>query len=573
MGGFMIKENKRRPKSRNKSLATQIALVILSIWLCYNIALSWNTKQNASQFYQNDLAEDTQRSTAALTDSLSRMLLLLPDETETKQLLSPIDTTGEARLHDFGLRTRQYKILFEVWTELHTTNSNADISIRDDIPQKIRTNPRLSTALSTNPSNLLHAYEQYRSALARLQTFLFPWTLPYHADHLSLHHALSKGGRGLVFTAGTHQLPYLLTSIPILRNLGCTLPIEVLYLGPEDLSPEAQRQLESLPGVLARDLSLMISDEGWTLRGWAGKPFAILFSSFREVIFIDADALFLQNPEILFEDPEYKQTGALFFKDRRIMPEDKSGWMRKVLPAPISEMARGSRFWKGISGHMQESGVMVVDSCRHFVSLLLVTRMNGPDRDGNKEKGLRGVYDMLFGDKETFWLGWELSGSTSYAFHKGRVGTMGTVQVNGPTRGRRLDETDSDSIHSVSSESIEKPPRIQPALSTRPREYTICAPQLLHLDLAGRPLWFNGWLLQDKFADSKNQQPGKFESFVHEQLEDEKDPEKWKLHGNNVCCLSSKKVATFLEDETETLKMMVRVARRVGVFGSDWLDT
>ncbi|KAJ5630191.1 uncharacterized protein N7484_010291 [Penicillium longicatenatum] len=524
--------------------------------------------QNASQF-QNDLEEDAQRSTIPLSESLSRMLILLPDDTETKQLLSPIDTTGEARLHDFGLRTRQYKVLFEVWTELHTTKSNTGTSIRDDIPYQIRTNPRLSSALSTNSSNLLHYYEQYRSTLTRLQTFLFPWTSPYHADHLSLQNALSKGGRGLVFTAGTHQLPYLLTSIPTLRNLGCTLPIEVLYLGPEDLSPEAQRQLESLPNVLTRDLSLMISDNGWTLRGWAGKPFAILFSSFREVIFIDADALFFQNPEILFEDPEYKRTGALFFKDRRIMPEDKSDWMRKVLPAPISEMARGSRFWKGISGHMQESGVVAVDSWRHFVPLLLVTRMNGPDRDGNKEKGLRGVYDMLFGDKETFWLGWELVGSTSYAFHKGCVGTMGTVQVNGPARGRGFDEADLDSIHSVSSESIEKAPRIQPALRTRPREYTICAPQLLHLDLAGRPLWFNGWLLQDKFADAKSQQPGKFESFVHEQMEDEKDPEAWKLHGNNVCCLSSKKVAEFSEDEKDILKMIIKAAKRVGVFGSN----
>jgi len=46
---------------------------------------------------------------------------------------------------------------------------------------------------------------------------------------------------------------------------------------------------------------------------------------------------------------------------------------------------------------MQESGVVVVDKWRHFIALLLVTRMNGPDRDGNKENGVVGVYDMVYG--------------------------------------------------------------------------------------------------------------------------------------------------------------------------------
>ncbi len=48
---------------------------------------------------------------------------------------------------------------------------------------------------------------------------------------------------------------------------------------------------------------------------------------------------------------------------------------------------------------MQESGVVVVDKWKHFIPLLLVARMNGPDRDGNKGKGVTGVYDMLFGEK------------------------------------------------------------------------------------------------------------------------------------------------------------------------------
>ena len=131
--------------------------------------------------------------------------------------------------------------------------------------------------------------------------------------------------------------------------------------------------------------------------GWAAKPFAIMMSSFREVILVDADALFFKDPATLFEDEQYSHTGALFFRDRLMMPESKKKWLQKVLPKPISNHVKQSRFWTGQSGHMQESGVLVVDKWRHFVPMLLVTRMNGPDRDGNEAEGKVGVYDMVYG--------------------------------------------------------------------------------------------------------------------------------------------------------------------------------
>ena len=46
---------------------------------------------------------------------------------------------------------------------------------------------------------------------------------------------------------------------------------------------------------------------------------------------------------------------------------------------------------------MQESGDLVVGKWRHFIALLMVTRMNGPDRDGNEDEGIIGVYDMVYG--------------------------------------------------------------------------------------------------------------------------------------------------------------------------------
>jgi hypothetical protein len=179
--------------------------------------------------------------------------------------------------------------------------------------------------------------------------------------------------------------------------MGCDLPIEIMYLGDEDLGEENRQRLEAIDGVITRDLSPMVNDEGWKLAGWALKPFAILLSSFREAIFIDADSLFLRNPAILFLDPDYKETGALFFKDRIIQPSSKKTWLKKILPTPISSQVRKNRFWTGESSHMQESGVVVIDKWKHFVALLVITRLNGPDRDGNKDEGRVGVYDMVFG--------------------------------------------------------------------------------------------------------------------------------------------------------------------------------
>lgn len=180
-------------------------------------------------------------------------------------------------------------------------------------------------------------------------------------------------------------------------KLGCVLPIEVMYLGDSDLSEDYRAELESIEGVVTRDVSQMVNDEGWKLAGWAIKAFAILFSSFREVIFIDADSAFFQNPAVLFDDPEYRKNGALFFKDRLMMPESKKRWIQQVLPKPFSSQVKQNRFWTGESSHMQESGVVVVDKWKHFLSMLMVTRMNGPDRDGDEDEGIVGVYDMVYG--------------------------------------------------------------------------------------------------------------------------------------------------------------------------------
>lgn len=494
--------------------------------------------------------------------SLQTVLSMLPDEVHMRELIRPVEGSGKEKMREMGLRTRAYKKYFEAWEALHmTTDSEGATYIRDDVIPYLRSHQQsLEQAEFTeegvdgmNLAMTIRQYEAYRVFLLKFAQLLFPWTSPYFADHMSLHASFKKGGRGIVLTAGDDQAPYLLTTIYSFRQLGCTLPIEVMYLGDQDLGEDYRAELEALPGVITRDIAQMTSDRGWALKGWAAKPFAILLSSFREVIFIDADSLFFRNPEVLFEEPDYKKTGALFFKDRLIMPENKKRWLQQILPKPIPKLAKESRMWTGESGHQQESGVVVVDKWKHYIAMLLITRFNGPDRDGNKEKGITGVYDMMYGDKETFWIGFLLAGDEGYAFHKGDAGIMGELgdhRNEDKEKKHKRDEPtpaedenqegkkEEDKADSPSSETSVKEPEDDKADEvwfdgSEPSNYTICAPQLLHLGTDGKPLWFNGWLLHNKFAEKSKKRFANFDHYLAEPR-DVREPGAWQLAESNM---------------------------------------
>lgn len=343
--------------------------------------------------------------------ALANIINLLPSELEIRGLFRPIEMTGEQRIRELGLLARRYKKYYEAWEALHVvTDAEGATHVRDDVIQYLRAREAAASAAASPGDERededahgrlverIHAYEDFRRLLVRLNEQLFPFTAPYFPDHMTMRSHLRRGGRGIVLTAGNDQVAYLLTQIPILRRLGCRLPVEVMYNGDGDLNRDSRQDLEDLGGVVTRDISAMVAPSGWDIASWAAKPFAILLSSFREAIFIDADSFFFVNPEVMFEYPEYVRTGALFFRDRLIMPENKKSWLQTVLPQPVSRNVKHSRLWQGTSGHQQESGVMVVDTYRHFLAMLFVSRMNGPDRDGDREKGRVGVYDMVYGE-------------------------------------------------------------------------------------------------------------------------------------------------------------------------------
>ena len=132
---------------------------------------------------------------------------------------------------------------------------------------------------------------------------------PFPADRFT--------GRGIVICAGGARLfTCAWVAIALLRReLACTLPIEVWHLGPEEMGPPMRGLLEELGAQPVDAFEVAKRHQVVRLGGWELKPYAAMHSRFREVLLLDADNVGVRDPEFLFDRPEFRDTGALFWPD------------------------------------------------------------------------------------------------------------------------------------------------------------------------------------------------------------------------------------------------------------------
>ncbi|KAF9437349.1 hypothetical protein BGZ76_001115 [Entomortierella beljakovae] len=290
--------------------------------------------------------------------------------------------------------------------------------------------------------------------LLKLEYKLFPWLHYGRRTSFSLYRTYK--GRGLVFCAGNGQFEFLVTAIQSLRyRLKTSLPIQVFHMGDNDLSKERQDYVrEMAKDIEVIDVTTILDNDYTRLGGWAIKPFAMLASNFEEVMFIDADAYFLQDPAVLYDDPGYLATGALFFFDRTLFGKSPSAtWINSVSPI-LSSFPRKSRLFKFLTHHEQESGVVLINKKTRFTGMLAVCKSNG-----KWERDLVS-YKIFHGDKETFWTGFEMV-QEPYVFMRNYGGAIGELWPG--------------------------------------HDGFVCGTQL-HQDHQGRPLWWNGGLYRNKNA-------------------------------------------------------------------------
>ncbi|KAJ3247749.1 hypothetical protein HDU78_003241 [Chytriomyces hyalinus] len=269
---------------------------------------------------------------------------------------------------------------------------------------------------------------QLKAIVSSLEQLMYPWLSGSRFKNIHALQTFAKDGavrgteRGIILSTGRGHFELAIHVIVSLRNvLNCNLPIEVHHMGPDDLDSNMLSAFRALPGVKTVDVWDYWGEEAKQIGGWAVKPFALLASNFTQVMFIDADAVFVQSPEVLFTKSEiFKKYGQLFYHDRTITGYDQCRkWFNGFVPY-ASKYSESLRFQKKDTVHEQESGVVLIDKSRTDVlhALLTTAKMNMKvERDGI-------TYKMMHGDKESYWMSWELV-RVPYKFSTGYGGTIG----------------------------------------------------------------------------------------------------------------------------------------------------
>jgi predicted O-methyltransferase YrrM len=195
-------------------------------------------------------------------------------------------------------------------------------------------------------------------------------------------------GRGVVIIAGGRYLTDAWIAIKAMRHFGATLPVQIWYLGEHEMPPKMAEIFTAIDVELINAHELKKTYPHNRLGGWEAKAYALLHCRWREVIFLDADNIPLQNIEKLFDSKLYKQYGSLFWPDRGKWSAESKVWAMTGIPYRDE-----SEF---------EAGQMVIDRSRCWRELVMANAFNNESIFW---------YLHVHGDKDTFRLAWRSLGT------------------------------------------------------------------------------------------------------------------------------------------------------------------
>jgi len=163
-------------------------------------------------------------------------------------------------------------------------------------------------------------------------------------------------GRGIVMLAGGRYSSFATTGLGMLREIGSKLPIEVWV---KDHTEEKEGWCDEIKkeGMACRRISDYM-DVSSNKHGYQLKISSILFSSFEEILFLDADNVPVRNPDGIFEAKSYTDTGVVLWQD--YWKHSGSPWLPYVVGISVgaSEALRDD--------DTVESGQLVWNKKRHW---------------------------------------------------------------------------------------------------------------------------------------------------------------------------------------------------------------
>ncbi|KAI8924300.1 mannosyltransferase putative-domain-containing protein [Entophlyctis helioformis] len=285
-----------------------------------------------------------------------------------------------------------------------------------------------SNQWSRHPHRLPQAsIESALASFTLLERSLFPWMRNAPHESATAAGMLARtAGAGIVLTTGSAYAPVARLAITVLRHVGSRLPVEIAFCGNTDLDTDARDMLGNLPDVALVDMSPLMGAE--CSSGWQLKPWAVLASSFRQVILMDADTLFFQPPEAMFSFPSFMSTGALLFRDRTLeygLWGGGPGVLELLLevsgPYATDLLFSTSRVASRQSCVEIDSGVVVWDKDRAMAAIMLACLMN-------TEPFRSRLYAKTYGDKESFWFAHEAL-RLPFGLGRGNGGSIGELDT------------------------------------------------------------------------------------------------------------------------------------------------
>lgn len=243
-------------------------------------------------------------------------------------------------------RNPNVKALAKTWKALQNTfdqNKPQPLDLKLKTFASISEFPSLEDIKTHTPLSIVDA-EASRASHAEVVR-----RLPEYSDNL-------YEGRGIVILAGGKFSGFATTGMGMLREIGSALPVEVWLKDKNEEKAGWCEEIET-DGMICRRLSDYM-DVSKMEHGYQLKISTIFFSSFQQVLFLDADNVPVRLPDTIFESKTFSEKGVILWPDY---------WKHTgspLLPFVIGLSDSGSEILR--EGQTTESGQLVWDKKRHW---------------------------------------------------------------------------------------------------------------------------------------------------------------------------------------------------------------
>ncbi|KAF3400883.1 Alpha-1,2-mannosyltransferase MNN21 [Talaromyces pinophilus] len=202
----------------------------------------------------------------------------------------------------------------------------------------------------------------------------------------------TPGSRGLVSMAGGPYFPLFMAQLRMLRRNNSTMPVEVFLRDSSEYEDHLCKKV--LPQynakcVVLSELLGSTKHKGVEIEHYQFRTFAVLFSSFEEVVWMDADCFSLYRVEDLLESEPFTSTGLVTWPDFSASTTSQLFYQISQQEIPPMTLRAATK-----------TGVFLISKKTHFLTLLLAAYYNYHGPSHYFSLLLQGAPGQ--GDKEAF---------------------------------------------------------------------------------------------------------------------------------------------------------------------------